>query len=124
MLEIINNLPEHVLGIKAIGEVTADDLATVLLPGLENQVRKFNEINYLLVLDTPVKNFSAGAWLQDMKAGLQNFTKWNKIAVVTDESAVENFTDIFTIVVPGKSKGFKHSEFEEAKRWISSTDNN
>lgn len=122
MLDIIKNLPEHVLGVRAIGKVTADDLATVLLPGLEKQVEKFDEINYLLVLDTEVKNFSAGAWVQDMKAGLQHFTKWNKIAVVTDEAAVEKFTDFFTLAVPGKSKGFKHSELEDAIIWVGAKD--
>jgi len=119
MLEIIRNLPSHVLGIKAIGQVTAEDLKTVLHPALNEQVEKFDAINYLLVLDTSVKNFTTGAWLQDMKAGLQNLSKWNKIAVVTDEIVVEKFTDLFTIAVPGKSRGFKHVEMEEAKAWIS-----
>ncbi len=94
MLQLINDLPENVLGIKATGEVTAHDLSTVLLPALEKQVELFDEINYLLVLETSVKNFSSGAWLQDMKAGITHFTKWNKIAVVTDETAVEKFTNL------------------------------
>jgi len=119
MLQLINDLPENVLGIKATGEVTADDLSTVLLPALEKQVELFDEINYLLVLETSVKNFSSGAWLEDMQAGIKHFTKWNKIAVVTDEPAVETFTDMFTIAVPGKSKGFKHAELSEAKAWVS-----
>ncbi|MBC7915580.1 MAG: STAS/SEC14 domain-containing protein [Pyrinomonadaceae bacterium] len=121
MLEIINDLPAHVLGVKATGEVDAADLKTILLPALEQQAESFDSINYLLVLDTSVKNFSAGAWFQDMMAGLKNFSKWNKIAVVTDETAVEKFTDLFSIAVPGKSKGFKHTELEEAKNWVASS---
>jgi hypothetical protein len=72
-----------------------------------------------LVLDTSVGNFTLGSWLQDFKAGIKNFTKWKKIAVVTDQQGVEKFTDVFSIAVPGNSKGFKMSELEEAKTWIS-----
>lgn len=119
MLQLINDLPDHVLGVEASGEVTADDLTNVLLPALQRQVEKYHSINYLLVLNTPVMNFSMGAWFQYIKAGLKNFTKWNKIAVVTDQTAVEKFTDVFSIAVPGEAKGFKHTELAEAKRWVS-----
>jgi hypothetical protein len=122
MLEIINDLPAHVLGVKATGEVSASDLETVLLPALQKQADQFDSINYLLVLETSVKNFTPGAWLQDMKAGLKNFSKWNKIAVVTDETLVEKFTDLFTIAVPGKSKGFTPTELADAKGWVASSD--
>jgi hypothetical protein len=118
MLTEIIGLPENVFGIKATGEVTSDDLKQVLLPGLEKLTNQFDEIRYLLVLETDIKNFTAGAWIQDAKAGLQNFTKWKKIAVVSHEKGVEWFTDIFTVATPGSSKGFKPDEIEEAKAWL------
>jgi len=122
MLTEITGLPDHVFGVRATGEVTSDDLKTVLLPGLERTARRFNEIRYLLVLETEVKNFTAGAWLEDAKAGFKNFTKWKKIAVVSSEKGVEWFSDVFTIATPGSSKGFKLEEIEEAINWVSSED--
>jgi len=122
MLAEITGLPDQVFGVRATGEVTSDDLKNVLLPGLKRTADRFNEIRYLLVLDTDIKNFTAGAWLQDAKAGLQNFTRWKKIAVVTAEKGVEWFTDIFTVATPGSSKGFKPTEIEEAKAWVMSND--
>jgi len=119
MLTPINNLPDFVFGITATGEVDKTDMDTVLLPGLQNLVDKYDGIYYLLVLNTEVGNFTAGSWLEDMKAGLKHFTKWKKIAVVTDQSGVEKFTDIFSLLVPGEAKGFKPEELEEAKAWIS-----
>jgi hypothetical protein len=118
MLTEIKGLPENVFGVKATGEVTADDIKQVLFPGLEKLSHQFDEIRYLLVLETDVKNFTAGAWVQDAKAGLQNFTKWKKIAVVSHEKGVEWFTDIFTVATPGSSKGFKPEEIEAAKTWL------
>lgn len=119
MLTEITGLPENIFGVRATGEVDSDDLKNVLLPGLKRTADRFDEIRYLLVLETDVKNFTAGAWVQDAKAGLQNFTKWKKIAVVSAEKGVEWFTDIFTVATPGSSKGFKPEEIEDAKTWLS-----
>lgn len=119
MLTEISGLPSFVFGVTATGEITYDDMVEVLLPGLERLVQNNDEIYYLLILNTDVANFTAGSWLQDFKAGLKNFTKWKKIAVVTDQSGVEKVTDIFSFAIPGNSKGFKMSELEEAKTWIS-----
>ena len=122
MLTEITGLPDHVFAVRATGEVTSDDLKNVLLTGLKRTADRFGEIRYLLVLETDVKNFTAGAWVQDIKAGLQNFTKWKKIAVVSAEKAVEWFTDVFTVVTPGASKGFKPDEIEAAKVWLLNDD--
>lgn len=122
MLTEIIGLPDHIFGVRATGEVTSDDLKNVLLPGLKRTADRFGEIRYLLVLETDVKNFTAGAWVQDAKAGLANFTKWKKIAVVSSEKGVEWFTDIFTVLTPGSSKGFKPNELEEAKVWLATED--
>jgi hypothetical protein len=118
MLTIIENLPPHVLGVRASGEVTANDLKTVLLPGLEGLTKRYNEIYYLLVLETKVGNFTAGAWLQDAMAGVKHLTQWKKMAIVSDQKAVENFTDIFSYVTPGEAKGFSHDELQEAISWV------
>jgi hypothetical protein len=119
MLSKIQNLPDHVFGVRASGEVTADDLKSTLLPGLEALTDKYKEIYYILVLETKVENFTAGAWYQDMVAGLKHLTAWKKMAIVTDQKSVENFTDAFSYVTPGEAKGFSLDELEEAITWVS-----
>jgi hypothetical protein len=119
MLQIINDLPVHVVGIRASGEVTRSDMEAVLLPKIQELVNRRGEINYLLVLDTGIQNFTLAAWWDDLKLGLKNFTKWNRIAIVTDQKGVEWFTDIFRFVIPGKSRGFSHNQLEEARSWVS-----
>ncbi|WDF53645.1 STAS/SEC14 domain-containing protein [Mucilaginibacter sp. KACC 22063] len=119
MLQFINDLPEHVVGIHAIGEVTKDDIENVLAPKIDDLVKRQGEINYLLVLETEVQNFTAGALFDDIKVGVKNFTKWNKIAVVSDQKSVEWFSDIFRFFIPGKSKGFPLNQLDEAVKWIS-----
>lgn len=118
MLKLIDNLPDHILGIRATGEVDQEDLKNILLPGLAVKAEQYGEIYYLLVLETGVENFSAGAWVQDLIAGLKHFTKWKKIAIVTDQPAVEKFTDLFSFITPGEARGFKMNEIEKARRWL------
>ncbi len=123
MLTVIQDLPPHVFGVRAKGEIDKKDLETVLLPGLQKLVDTHNEIYYLLVLETDVQNWTAGAWVQDMKAGIKHFTKWTKIAVVTPQRGVEVFTDIFSFVTPGEAKGFGADEEDAAKAWVSAKSN-
>ncbi|MET3980533.1 hypothetical protein ABIB62_003133 [Mucilaginibacter sp. UYP25] len=118
MLQFINDLEPHVVGIHAIGEVTKQDLETVLLPRIEELVARQGEINYLLVLETDVQNWTAGAWWDDIKMGLKNLTKWNKIAVVSDQKSVQWFTNAFTYFVPGKSKGYSLHQLDEAIAFV------
>lgn len=122
MLQFINDLPDYVVGIHATGEVTRNDYERVLLPKIDELLKRQHEINYLLVLETSVQNFTAGSWWEDLKMGLKNFTKWNKIAIVTDQKSVERLSDAFRFFIPGKSKGFSLSELDKAIKWISEID--
>ncbi|MFD2147105.1 SpoIIAA family protein [Mucilaginibacter antarcticus] len=119
MLQYINNLPDDVLGIHAIGEITKQDMETVLLPRLDELAKRQGEIKYLLVLETDVSNFTLAAWWKDLVAGIKHFTEWKRIAVVSDQKGVEWFTDAFTHFIPGTAKGFSLSELDEATKWIS-----
>ncbi|SDH14254.1 STAS/SEC14 domain-containing protein [Mucilaginibacter gossypii] len=119
MLQLINHLPANVVGVRASGEVTRADMENVLLPAIDQLAEREGEINYLLVLDTNVQNFTLAAWWNDLKLGLKNFTKWNRIAVVSEQKGVEWFTDLFKFLIPGKSRGFTHDELSEAIVWVS-----
>jgi len=122
MLHFIKNLPGHVVGIRATGEVDKEDYEKVFIPRMEELVKHQGEINYLLVLETDVRNFSVAAWLEDFKLGLKNFKKWKKVAFVTDQKGVELLTDISRHFIPGESKGYRLSELNEAIEWVSKMD--
>jgi hypothetical protein len=120
MLSIIPDLPLHVVGVKATGEVTTQDFNAVVMPAVDSLASSADKINYLLYLDTDLGNFTAGAWAKDAILGLKHLFKWNKVAVVSDNRAVEKFTDIFSYAVPGEYRGFPTAEYEEAVKWVSS----
>ena len=122
MLQKILDIPNYVAGFRATGEVSKDDYETILIPEIERVDKQHGHIHFLMVLETPVKNFSIGAWMQDAWQGLKHYRGWKKAAIVSDQKGIEKFTDVFSTIIPGKAKGFPLAELEEAKRWVSSED--
>jgi hypothetical protein len=119
MLELMTNVPPHVAAFRATGEVTKDDYEKVLIPAIDKAAKEYGALHFLMVLETDISNFTLGAWMDDAKVGLKHFTKWYRMAIVTDQKGVEKFSDLFGIVVPGETKGFALSEINEAIEWVS-----
>jgi hypothetical protein len=122
MLQKITDVPSYVAGFRATGEVNKDDYNTVLVPEIERVDKQHGHIHFLMVLETPVQDFSIGAWMQDAWQGLKHYRAWKKAAIVSDQKGIEKFTNVFSTLIPGKAKGFTLAEVEEAKRWVSSED--
>ena len=119
MIQRITDVPSYVAGFEASGEVTKVDYENIVMPIVKEVVSTHGHIHFLLVLKTDVGNFTFGAWWQDALLGLKNLTSWKKMAIVSNQDGVQKFTDIFSVVVPGESKGFALNELEEAKVWVS-----
>ena len=114
----MDDVPQQVLGVRAVGTVTKEDYEQTLVPALEQAVRKYGEINLLMVFETGVGNFTYGAWMEDAKLSLKHFSKWNKVAIVSDQTMIEKASHLLSFVSPAESKGFSVAELEIAKAWV------
>lgn len=119
MIIELKDIPKNVAGFKAIGEITKEDYQNVVIPRIDELVKENGEINFLFLIDTELKEFTAGAWLQDALIGIKHITKWNRAAIVTDNEGAIKFTAAFSAVVPGEFKGFRKSEYSDALQWVS-----
>ena len=119
MIEVIHGLPAYVAGFRATGKVTREDYQKIIYPLVDSIVIAFGKINYLLVIQTPLSNYSTGAWIDDALLGLKYFTKWNKLGIVSQSDTIKKFTDVFGKLIPGETKGFKIEDLPLAKEWIS-----
>lgn len=119
MIQQIENLPGNMVGFRASGEVKEDDFKNVVIPQVGKLVEQTGKLNYMLVLDTDIKEFTAGAWLQDALLGIQHLTKWNRAAIVSDDEGVIKFTDMFSAIMIGEFRGFHKNELEKAINWVS-----
>ncbi|RYY22251.1 MAG: STAS/SEC14 domain-containing protein [Chitinophagaceae bacterium] len=118
MITPIAGIPANMVAFKATGAVTKDDFDNVVVPAVEALVNQTGELNYLFWVDTPLHNFTTGAWWRDAMMGLQKIRKWKRAAVVSDSEGINTFTNLFGYVVPGEFKGFKPRELDEAIAWV------
>lgn len=119
MIQYIKDLPDNVVGFRAMGTVIREDYQNVVIPHIERLVERTGKLNFLLVLDTEIENFTAGAWLQDAMVGLKNIANWNRSAIVTDSEKIIGFTNGFSYLVPGEFRGFKKENYDDAAAWVS-----
>jgi hypothetical protein len=120
MITRINTAPENVVAFRATGEVNKEDYNTTVIPAVDALVKKQGDINFMLVLDTALSNFSIAALMKDLGVGLKHFTHWHKMAIISESKIINNFTDFFSYISPGEAKGFTHKEMNEAQLWVSS----
>jgi hypothetical protein len=118
MIELIENMPDHVAAFRASGKVDKQDYEKIVFPVVDDKAKRFGKLNFLLELETPVANYTIGAWIDDALVGLKHFTQWHKIAIISDQKMVAKITDILGHFIPGKAKGFLISELAEAKKWV------
>ncbi len=119
MIKQLKDIPNTMVGFQATSEVTKEDFDKVVLPAVAELVQRIDELNYMLVLDTSIKNFTLGAWIKDALLGLNNLNKWNRAAIVSDSESINTFTDIFSKVMPGEFKGYSPDQLDEAIAWVS-----
>ena len=119
MLQVIKDLPSHVVGIHAVGRVKDEELDRVLMPLVCELNKQDGKTSYLLILETSTPNFIWDAWLNDMKLGFKHFNEWKKIAIVTDQKGIMWVNDIFRTFIHGNSKGFPLNKLDEAVQWVS-----
>lgn len=119
MITQLKNIPNTMVGFRAAKEVKKDDFDKVVLPAVAELIQRTDELNYMLVLDTPLKNFTIEAWIKDALLGLNNLSKWNRVAIVSDSESLNTFTNMFGKVMPGEFKGYTPEHVNEAIEWVS-----
>ncbi|MEO8304810.1 MAG: STAS/SEC14 domain-containing protein [Betaproteobacteria bacterium] len=118
MIQLLPNLPEHVVGFVASGQVNASDYETVVIPALQSALKAYGRIRILYQLGPDFDGFTSGAMWDDMKVGFSHLKAWERIAVVTDLDWVAGATRIFAFAIPCPAKVFPNNQYDDAVRWI------
>lgn len=119
MIEVIQGLPGNVAAFKATGKIDPEDYDNIVNPIVDKVYKAYGKIDYLFQLETSLKNFSAMAWVKDLLLGFVYFTDFQRVAIVTRNKAVKNFTNFFGKFIPGSFRGFDSDDLEIAKQWVS-----
>ena len=103
---------------RAVGEIDDDDYEDVLEPTIADRLSRHDKIRLLYVLGPEFSGYEADAMWEDTKLGFKTFTKYDRMAVVTDTSWVRHSVKAFGWLMPGDVKVFSMDQIDEARTWI------
>ena len=118
MLEIVEGLPETVLGFSAKGRVTRRDYDEVLVPKVREALRRYDKIRLYYELGTALDGINPGAMWEDFKIGVGHLSRWERAAVVTDVDWIRHAVNAFRFLMPGQMRVFSTGEAAAARSWI------
>jgi hypothetical protein len=117
MIKIIEGLPSNVVGFEAVGRVDSADYQDVLDPAVTAALADHDKLRLIYVLGPDFADYSGGAMWEDTKVGVGHWSRWERIAVVTDKTPVKEGMKYFGWMVPGDLKVFSVAELDDAKAW-------
>jgi len=119
MIELIEGLPGGVVGLEAVGKVTADDYSRMAIPAVEDALSRHKKISLIHVLGERFTGYTAGGEWDDAKLALLHPLSFKRIAVVTDLDHVRKLVRSAGWLVPGEMKLFSNAQRAEALAWVS-----
>jgi hypothetical protein len=119
MIELMQGLPENVVAVIASGKVTGEDYDNVLIPAIEDKIKKYGKIRMLYHLGKDFTSFTYEAMWDDTKVGIWHLKAFEKIVIVTDVDWIIDAVKVFKFVIPYPVKIFRNEALSEAKAWIS-----
>jgi hypothetical protein len=121
LTDLPTDLPPHVVGFRAHGEVHADDYRAVLEPAVDAALAGGAKVSLLYVLDDDT-TYSAGADWQDAVLGVEHLRQWERIAVVTDAEWCRRMVHLFGWTMPGRIRLFGAGDRAQALAWLTSAE--
>ena len=118
MIEVLNEFPDTVAAFSAKGRVARGDYETVLVPAIEAALRRHDKVRVYYELGPDFVGFEAGAMWEDFKVGVGHWSRWGRVAVVTDVAWIRHAVNAFRFMMPDQVRVFAGSQATEARQWI------
>jgi SpoIIAA-like len=119
MIEILEDMPDGVTGIRVSGRLRGEDLRNFksAMQGLFTS----DEIRLVEVVSDDYEGFGPGGLAEDLKLGLgaliRHHSAFRRVAVVSDKEWVAHALHAFAWMVPGELAVFRLAELDQAKAW-------
>jgi hypothetical protein len=118
MIQIMNDLPDNVLGVSGEGKIRGADYESVLVPAIEEKLETNKKLRMLYHLGSAFTGFDLSAMLDDAKMGMKHLSAWDRIALVSDHEMINAFAKFFGHMISCELRIFKNNELSEAKKWV------
>ena len=101
MIQLIEGLPDGVVGLEAVGKVESADYQAVAAPAMERALERRRRFGLIHVLDERFAGYTAGGAWQDAVLGLAHPRSFERIAVVTDSESIRRLVKLDGLVDSG-----------------------
>jgi len=118
MLEILKDMPDNVVGVRASGQISGKDYDDVLIPAVESSLKRHGKIRVLYQLSPDFSGFTGEAMFDDAKLGLRHLNSFEKIAVISDVDWISRIVRFFSLMIPCPVKVFGNKDAPRAKAWL------
>jgi len=118
MIEQLTDFPGSVVAFVCSGRVTKADYDAVLVPAVAKALQTHDKVRLYYETGPDFAGIDLGAVWEDFKVGLESFTRWERIAVVTDVEWIEHSVRFFGFLMPGMTRLFSRSEAAQARQWV------
>jgi len=118
MIEHLKDFPGNVLAVVCHGRVTRADYDSVLVPAAEAALKANAKVRLYYETAPDFTGLEAGAMWEDFKVGVEHWTRWERVAVVSDVEWIRQTVRLFGFLMPGVAKTFSSTEAAQARAWI------
>ncbi len=119
MVELLAGMPAHVAAYRASGAISKEEYDAVVVSRVDEVARQFGKINFLVLLETDMDNYSIGAFMKYVKVSFAHFSKWERMAIVSDERWLRTGYDLLSHLVHGEIRTYQTDELATAQAWVS-----
>jgi hypothetical protein len=119
MIQLIEGLPDAVVGIEAVGKVESADYDTIAAPAVKRALERHPKIRLIHVLDDRFTGYTAGGAWKDAVLGLAHPRSFDRIAVVSDSESIRRLVTLGGWSLSGELQLFPNREREQAEAWAS-----
>jgi len=114
MIEILEGLPDNVVGLVVKGRVTQKDCAEVLVPVIE----KARDRHHRLRLYYEIRSRYPGAAWEEISLGSEHAPAWERVAVVSDVAWIRHTVQAVRLLIPSEIRVFSTTQIPEGLAWI------
>jgi hypothetical protein len=118
MIRLLQGFPNDVLAIAGADQVTGRDYRDVLIPAVNAALAQHPKLRVYYEITPTFSGIDAAAVWEDCRVGIMYWSRWRRMAVVTDAGWVRRAVQAFRFLMPGRLRVFPGHEAAAARRWL------
>lgn len=116
MIELVDDVPDGVFGLRAGGLVTPNEYATIVRPAVSDWLERSDSLRVLAIIEHDFA-YEDGDWHSAADGVLQR-PEWQRLGVVTDAGWLRRMAPFAGFFVPVQLRTFKMRKLHHAKDWV------